>query len=153
MVLIQWYYLLQRTFKSLNLHSKYSKILFSTRLQIFYLKILNLQKLFLELLKECTFDFVFQNQQHIEESQTGWAGGVGFLVVLYFDLMKSYSLLHLYSSVLKHEASFWVIQHYWVNLWHCRMETLNAVLGIVSCYLLSQFKNPLPPFANFRETD
>jgi len=70
------------------------------------LKILNLQKLFLELLKECTFDFVFQNQQHIEESQTGWAGGVGFLVVLYFDLMKSYSLLHLYSSVLKHEASF-----------------------------------------------
>lgn len=68
------------------------------------MKILNLHKL--NLLKECTFAFVFQNQQHIEESQTGWAGGVGFLVVLYFNSVKSYGFLHLPISVLKHEEPF-----------------------------------------------
>uniref|UniRef100_A0A8C9G1D6 Fibroblast activation protein alpha n=1 Tax=Pavo cristatus TaxID=9049 RepID=A0A8C9G1D6_PAVCR len=40
-------------------------------------------KNFCLLFLNCTFAFVFQNQQHIEESQTGWAGGF-FVSAPYF---------------------------------------------------------------------
>lgn len=93
----------QTTFKSSSFIASILQFSFTGGYRFSYVKILNLHKLILEL-KRGTFDFVFQNQQHIEESQTGWAGGVGFLFVLCFDLMKSYISLHLHSSILKHEA-------------------------------------------------
>lgn len=92
-------------------------------------------------LKNIMLLLFFQNQQHIEESQTGWAGGVGFLLVFYFNSVRRYSFLHLAISVLKHEAAFWGIQHYYLDLLHCRTEAFNAVLDEVSGYLLSKFKN------------